>query len=100
LAILGPKRLPDLPDVPTCLEKGYAIDLDYWWYLAAAKGTPKPILDILLETFKKTVNDSQVNATLIKAGFTPLKLTPEETENKCKWLFDLAGEIFKKTGSK
>jgi tripartite-type tricarboxylate transporter receptor subunit TctC len=98
LVVLTPQRWPDLPDVPTCLEKGYNVDRSFWCALAASKGTPQPVLDILQKVFEKTTNDPQVKANLLRIGFIPLNWSPEETKKIAKKEFDLAKDFYKKIG--
>ena len=46
LAVTGPKRLPQLPSVPTMIESGYpGFIVTSWYGLCAPAGTPTPILD-------------------------------------------------------
>lgn len=67
LAIFGPRRLADLPDVPTMAEAGFA-DPEFntvaWFTLLAPKGTPQPILQRLE---KETVEI--IHSTAMKARF-------------------------------
>ena len=98
LVVMARERLVELPDVPTCLEKGYNVDRGAWFGLAAPKGTPQPVLDILQEVFKKTAEDPQVKANISRLGFIPLNWGAEETKKKAKEEFDVAREIFKKVG--
>jgi tripartite-type tricarboxylate transporter receptor subunit TctC len=98
LAIMTRERWVELPDVPTFLEKGYQVVRGSWYGVAVAKGTPQPVLDILLDTFKKTANDPQVKANISKLGYIILNWSPEETKKQAKEEYDLAREIFKKAG--
>jgi tripartite-type tricarboxylate transporter receptor subunit TctC len=98
LLVLAPHRFQELPDVFTSLEKGYDIDRNNWYALAAPKGTPKIILDTLARVFKQTADDPDVKSMLIKAGYVPLNLGPEDTEKKFNFEYDFAREIFKKLG--
>ena len=98
LAFLIPQRLPDLPDVPTAIEKGYDVNRSFWCALAVPKGTPQPVLDILREVFEKTTNDPQVKEKLLKLGFLPLNWGTEETKKMAKKEFDLAKDFYKKIG--
>jgi tripartite-type tricarboxylate transporter receptor subunit TctC len=99
LIVLGPERLPALPDVPTCLEKGYNVNRGVWNSLAAAKGTPKPVVEALVKICKKTADDPQVKAGLRKLRVTPWNLGPEETKKNAQKQFNFAKEFFKKKGS-
>jgi tripartite-type tricarboxylate transporter receptor subunit TctC len=99
LASLTAKRLPDFPDAPTCGEKGYDVgDLGTFQLVAARKGTPKPIMDILVDGYKKTAADPNVKASLTKAGFLALEWGPEETEKKVTREFGILRDVYKKLG--
>lgn len=67
IAIYGPKRLAELPDVATMAEQGFA-DPEFntvaWFTLLAPAGTPKPILQRLE---KETVEI--IHSTAMKARF-------------------------------
>jgi tripartite-type tricarboxylate transporter receptor subunit TctC len=48
LAVTGPRRLAEIPDVPTTAEAGMpGLDLSVWNLLAAPKGTPAPVVNAL-----------------------------------------------------
>jgi tripartite-type tricarboxylate transporter receptor subunit TctC len=50
LALAGPVRWPDLPEVPTMAESGLPeIDYDAWTGVVAPSGTPAPIISRLNE---------------------------------------------------
>jgi len=98
LGVFTRERLPDLPDIPTCLEQGYDLEHSVWYSVAVPKGTPPAILKILQESLKKTADDPQVKADISRLGYIPLNWGPEETKKKAKEEFDLSIEIFKKVG--
>jgi tripartite-type tricarboxylate transporter receptor subunit TctC len=78
LAVLGSKRDPVFPDVPTASELGYAVALDMWRGIAVPKGTPKPVVAKLQDAIKRTV-DSQPFKDAGKAiGFVPAYLPAED----------------------
>jgi len=62
----------------------------------ARKGTPKPVLDTLAKVFKQSAEEANVKTALVKAGFVPLYLGPEETEKKVMNDFTTAHDVFKK----
>jgi tripartite-type tricarboxylate transporter receptor subunit TctC len=98
LMIFDAKRSHELPDVPTAKEKGYDVLFFAWNSLIAGKGTPKPVLDTLAKLFKQTAGDPTVQSALIRAGWIPLNLGPEETEKKTNFEFERASKIFEKLG--
>jgi tripartite-type tricarboxylate transporter receptor subunit TctC len=80
LVVLDAKRIRELPEIPTCREKGYDVDRGTFSFLVAKKGTPQPILDILVKAFTQTTKDPNVQSASLKAGFDVLGLSPEDTE--------------------
>jgi tripartite-type tricarboxylate transporter receptor subunit TctC len=78
LAVLGSKRDPVFPDVPTAKELGYDVALDMWRGIALPKGTPRPIIAKLQDSIKVTV-DSQPFKDAGKAiGFVPAYLSADD----------------------
>lgn len=62
LAITSPKRLPELPNVPTMAEAGYKdFDLVVWVGLAAPAGTPGAIV----ERWNKAVSEAVVRPAVV-----------------------------------
>lgn len=51
LAVLAPKRLPAIPNIPTAKESGYDISVGTWRGLAVPKGTPETTVNFLVDTF-------------------------------------------------
>ncbi len=78
LAVLGSKRDPVFPEVPTANELGYPVTLDMWRGIAAPKGVPKPVVAKLQDVIKRTV-DSQPFKDAGKAiGFVPAYLAADD----------------------
>jgi tripartite-type tricarboxylate transporter receptor subunit TctC len=78
LAVLGSKRDPVFPDVPTASEVGYAVALDMWRGIAVPKGTPKPIIARLETSIKKTVDSQSFKDAGKAIGFIPAFLPSSE----------------------
>ena len=74
LAMLGSKRDPIFPDVPTANELGYAVALDMWRGIAVPKGTPKPVIVKLEDSIKRTVESQPFKDAGKAIGFTPAYL--------------------------
>ncbi|EKZ95504.1 ABC transporter substrate-binding protein [Cupriavidus sp. HMR-1] len=63
LAITSPRRLPELPNVPTMAEAGYKnFDLVVWVGLAAPAGTPAAVV----EKWNKAVNDAVARPPVVE----------------------------------
>jgi tripartite-type tricarboxylate transporter receptor subunit TctC len=79
LAIVGPKRAPDLPDVPAMPEAGYpAVTSGAWTALLAPKGTPPEIVAKLNAAVNAALQTSTMKAALEKIGAQPRGGTPAD----------------------
>ena len=76
LAVLGPKRLPELPDVPTMKEAGFP-DPEFntvaWFTLLAPAGTPKAIVDRLEKESMEIIQSTPMKARFQVFGLEPVK---------------------------
>ena len=71
LAVLGSKRDPVFPEVPTASELGHSVALDMWRGIAVPKGTPKPVIAKLEEAINRTVQSPEFQEAGKSIGFTP-----------------------------
>jgi tripartite-type tricarboxylate transporter receptor subunit TctC len=79
LAVSGARRMTDLPDVPTVAESGYPGFEAYSWIgIFAPAGTPEAVIKRLHQDFALTLQDPEVKAKLVTAGFEPVGSTPQE----------------------
>jgi tripartite-type tricarboxylate transporter receptor subunit TctC len=79
LAVASPKRIPELPDLPTMAEAGLPdFHVLSWNGLAAPAGTPKPIIDKLNREVNKILSMPEVRKQLQSLGGDPIGGTPEE----------------------
>jgi len=82
LAVLSPKRLPDLPDVLTTKEQGFAnFEMSVWYGMLAPAGTPREIINRLNAEFTKATTAPDMQPRFATAGVEPLTSTPEEFGN-------------------
>ena len=68
------------PGVPTFKEKGYDLVFGNWRALAAPKGTPDAIIQILHDAFKKALDSPELRNDLKKAGFPVVYRGPAELQ--------------------
>ncbi len=73
LAMTGPDRLPELPDVPTVAEAGFGnIDIRLQWIGAfATAGTPPAIIRKIEATMRQVLVDPSVRVKLKAVAYTP-----------------------------
>ena len=79
LAFTGPKRSPDLPDVPTMTESGYpqvGYNPDVWLGFLAPVGTPDAVVRRLNAAVGEALASAEMKAVLAKLGFDPMVTTP------------------------
>jgi tripartite-type tricarboxylate transporter receptor subunit TctC len=75
LATMTANRDPAFPDVPTAREQGYDVALDAWRGIAAPKGTPKAVIDVLETAIRKTVESPQFTQGCERLGVKPTFLS-------------------------
>ncbi|MES2510713.1 MAG: tripartite tricarboxylate transporter substrate binding protein [Pseudomonadota bacterium] len=80
LAINGAKRAKMIPSVPTFAEAGFPNTESYFFIgLTVPKGTPKPVVDALVNANRKVLADPVfVEKTLDPYAFEPQAETPEQ----------------------
>jgi tripartite-type tricarboxylate transporter receptor subunit TctC len=79
LAIVGPKRAPELPDVPAMPEVGFpAVTSGAWTALMAPRDTPPAIITKLNAATNAALNGEQMKTALAKLGAQPRGGTPED----------------------
>ena len=59
-AVAAPARLESLPDVPTTKEAGVDFIFSAWNAMVAPKGTPKEIVDKLVDALNKALDDPAI----------------------------------------
>jgi tripartite-type tricarboxylate transporter receptor subunit TctC len=74
LAVLGEKRDPVFPDIPTAKEAGYPVALDMWRGIAVPTGTPKPIVAKLQDAIRQSVESQSFKDAGKTIGFVPAYL--------------------------
>ncbi|UUX97122.1 4-oxalomesaconate tautomerase [Aquabacterium sp. J223] len=79
LAVAGPKRSPQLPDVPTLQEAGVpGVDVQQWYGFFAPAKTPKPVVDQLNAALNKVLSDPEVIKRIEDHGADVETSTPEQ----------------------
>ena len=96
------KRVPSLPDVPTLQEQGLkGAEVGIWHGLYAPKGTPKPVLDKLVNALQTALADQGVQQKYTELGavtFPKDRQTPQALQAHLKSEIDKWAPIIKKAG--
>ena len=72
-------RDPQLPDLPTVAEQGFAgFEAIQWVGLLTTAGTPKPVIDRINGEVNRALRDADVIAKLAAQGISPAGGKPEE----------------------
>ena len=96
LAVMSPKRTPELPDVPTLTEAGLpGVEMTTWYGLFVTAGTPKPVIDKLYAETMKAIKDPEVAKTLVGLGGEPGNASQAEFAALVKSDYDRFGKLIK-----
>lgn len=75
-AIANKTRLVTLPNVPTFTQAGMpGFELAVWHGLYAPKGTPQPVLDILVKALQQALKDPNLEQRFASLGTAPVELS-------------------------
>ena len=79
LAVTSPKRMAQLPDVPTLIESGVAgFTVEAWWGVLAPAGTPAPIIARMNAEIARALKIPAVQERLNQMGVDVAASSPEE----------------------
>ena len=96
LAVMSPKRTPELPDVPTLAEAGLpGVEMTTWYGLFVTAGTPRPVIDKLYAETMKALKDADVQKRLVGLGGEPGNVTQAEFAALVKSDYDRFGKLIK-----
>ena len=96
LAVMTPKRSPELPEVPTLTEAGVpGVEMSTWYGLFATAGTPKEVVARLYAETMKTLQLPDVKQRLVGLAGEAGTLTSEQFAAMNKADFDRFGKLVK-----
>jgi tripartite-type tricarboxylate transporter receptor subunit TctC len=78
LAVTGEERNPSLPDIPTFKELGIPVVVTQWYGLAAPKGTPREVVDVLSKSLSLALHDPKVQKIIRQDGALEKDLPTDE----------------------
>jgi tripartite-type tricarboxylate transporter receptor subunit TctC len=101
LLVSTPKRVADLPDVPTPFEAGLkAADSEIWFGVFVPAKTPRDIVDKFHAAGVKVLTDPLMQESLKKLGVETLPMTPAEMDDLVKRETATNLEVIKAAGIK
>ncbi|MCA3100146.1 MAG: tripartite tricarboxylate transporter substrate binding protein [Rhodocyclaceae bacterium] len=78
IAVTGPTREQEVPNIPTVAETIPGYDVVSWWGVVAPANTPRPAVDRLNADLVKTLAAADVKTGLLKVGMNASSTTPEQ----------------------
>lgn len=79
LGVTSLKESPALPGVPPIAGVLPGYEFSAWFVVAAPKGTPRDIINVLNQHFNKAVNSPELAQRFGSEGIDPIGTTPEQT---------------------
>jgi tripartite-type tricarboxylate transporter receptor subunit TctC len=99
LAIATPKRVAQLPDVPTMAEAGMPeYTYNSWFAIMAPAGTPAPIIKKINEDIATILKTPEMQARWQTLGAIPMTSTPAELDAMIRSDADRYGKILQAAG--
>ncbi|WP_225122782.1 tripartite tricarboxylate transporter substrate-binding protein [Bradyrhizobium sp. BRP22] len=99
LLVSTPKRVADLPDVPTPVEIGLTgADSVSWFGIFVPAKTPRDIVEKFHAVGMKVLNDPATQASLKKLGVEPMPMTPAQMDDFIKSETAASQQLIKAAG--
>lgn len=76
IAVLGSKRLPQIPDVPTLIEQGLNFKPTLWYGIFAPAGVKPAVVDQMNKLVNRSLADSGLVKRLQDQGFVATPMSP------------------------
>lgn len=103
LAVMAPKRLAELPDVPTMAEAGFP-DPEFhtiaWFTLSAPAGTPRPILDLLEKNAREIAQSTPLKARFQVFGMEGVGGSSEQFRRNFEATSPIIEKLIKVSGAR
>jgi tripartite-type tricarboxylate transporter receptor subunit TctC len=102
LAVIGPNRLPALPEIKTLAELGvHGVEVASGWHgLFAPGGTPVAIVDKLNAALQPILTSAAMKQRVIALGAEPASSTPDELAKRLADDLVRLQPIVKRTGAR
>lgn len=102
IALIHPKRVDALPEVPTLAEQGVAVQMDgeFWMGVLAPPKTPAPIVEATAAAFAEAIATPAVATRLAGLGIVPQTATPSAYAAFYQKEFTRWGKVIREAGIK
>ena len=102
LAVIGPNRLPALPNIETLAEHGIkGVEVASGWHgMFAPAGTPREVIDTLSANLQPILASAEMKERVISLGAEPAQCTPDELAKILATDLERLGPIVKTTGAR
>jgi tripartite-type tricarboxylate transporter receptor subunit TctC len=85
LAVTTAKRMPQLPEVRTLREQGFAdFNESFWYGVVVSAATPPAIVSVLQRNAREVSNNGSVQESLGKMGCSPLALSAVDFDSRIR----------------
>jgi tripartite-type tricarboxylate transporter receptor subunit TctC len=95
IASLAPRRMPELPDVPTFRESGFDFNHEPWYGLMAPAPLPRPILDKINQDVVEIIRSAKIQENLKSQYLIPLADAPEQFDEIIRADTAALSDVFK-----
>jgi tripartite-type tricarboxylate transporter receptor subunit TctC len=79
LCVIGSTRHPDLPDVPTAIEMGYAVNVEHWFGVSGPPKLPTFVVEKWNAALEEMSKDPEIVTKLKNIGALPFYRNARET---------------------
>jgi tripartite-type tricarboxylate transporter receptor subunit TctC len=102
LAVIGPNRLPALPQIETLAEHGIkGVEVASGWHaMFAPAGTPREVVERLNAVLQPILASPEMKERVIALGAEPASSTPDELTKILATDLERLGPIVKRTGAR
>ena len=101
LAVTGPRRDPDLADVPTLQEQGYRdFDVTGYFGLLVPANTPRDRIDVIARASEAAMKSTDVQKFLASSGMYFVESGPEQFAGFLKKDYDYQDQLMAELGLK
>lgn len=101
IGVTSDTRIKLLPDLPTIAEAGVpGYEFAAWVGVLTPAGVPRPIIDTLHASLKKSLSDPDVEKRLGDLALDPMFMSPEDFARRLKSDYDKYAKVVAQSGAK